>query len=214
MSGFDCSELEGRSLEGYAAAVASASPAPGGGSVAANVAAFAASLCEMVCNLTLAGKRSLENPERLQSAARTSAELRARLLRLAVDDELAYARYRAAVAKARSTDEERRDRDIALRSALIQAADFPLETARTAVAVLQELQPAASDGTSHALSDVVTAAMLAQTAAKSSLLNVRVNADLMRDPMLAANYHKEAEQILADANAGAAKVISLVEARS
>lgn len=202
-----------RTLEEYARAVASASPTPGGGSVAANVAAFAAGLCEMVCNLTLTGKAPPTDPDPLRSAALAAENLRERLLALAFADERAYGGYRDAAALPKSTEDEKAARRRALQAALLHAADVPLETARTARDVLRQLEPAAQFGTPHALSDVSTAALLAQAAAISSLFNVRANADLMKDLGLAASYRAQADEIEASAKAQTERVLAAVANR-
>src|SRR5215217_5839290 len=78
-----------RTVAGYAAQIASASPTPGGGSVAATVGAFACALAEMVCNVTLSGKSAVTHPKELQKAAEAGSKLRAKLLSLAAADEAA-----------------------------------------------------------------------------------------------------------------------------
>src|SRR5215217_6082153 len=72
-----------RTIADYAAQIASASPTPGGGSVAASVGAFACALGEMVCNVTLSGTSQPENPNRLREAVETGSQLREKLLELA-----------------------------------------------------------------------------------------------------------------------------------
>ena len=169
------------SVEAYSAAVAAGSPTPGGGSVAAMVASFASALAEMVCNLTLAGKSPPVDPDYLRKAAADAVRLRGELLDLATADEEAYAGYRTASALPRTTAEEKQLRRAALDEALKHAADVPLTIARKAAEVLTVLTVVAEHGTKHALTDASTGALLAEAATKSALLNVRVNADLMRD---------------------------------
>ena len=183
------------SVESYAAAVASSSPTPGGGSVAATVGALAAGLCEMVCALTLKGKHAPTHPERLVIAATVSGRLRASLLDLATADERAYAGYRSASDLPRTNDQEKADRREALDRALVRAAETPTEIAEAALETLRQLRVAAKFGTKHALSDVLTGAMLASAAVTSALLNVRVNTELMRDPEIARSFAARADEI-------------------
>jgi glutamate formiminotransferase/formiminotetrahydrofolate cyclodeaminase len=170
-----------RSIADYAAAVASGSPTPGGGSVAATVAALAAALGEMVCNVTLTGKSRPERSEVLEEASMRGQHLRQRLLELAIDDESAYSGYQAALAMPRATDHQKQERRIALDAALVGAAEIPLAIASSCVDILRLLLIVAHDGTKHALSDVSTAALLAEATARSALVTVRVNVKLMRD---------------------------------
>lgn len=197
----------------YLAAVASASPTPGGGSVAATVAALAASLAEMVCGITLAGKKPPADSDSLESARSAAGELRLLLLDLASKDEAAYAGYRAAAALPKSNEVEIAARRDALQSALIHSSEVPIEIAVAALRVLNQLAVAGQFGTKHALSDIATGAYLAEAAIHSSLLNVEVNAGSMLNRALAAAYLDRSAEIAVQARDSAARVRARVDER-
>jgi formiminotetrahydrofolate cyclodeaminase len=203
-----------RTIEQYAAAIASAAPTPGGGSVAATVGAFAAALAEMVANVTLSGKSSPADPAALQRVSTEGRRLRLRLLDLAVADEAAYDGYREASALPRSSEEEKRHRREALDRALIDSATAPLEIARSGVEVIDLLLTGAGQGTKHALSDISTGAVLVESAIRGALFTAGVNAELMRDPAEQANYVAEISSLSSSTTSGVAAVLDAVKRRS
>ncbi|MBN9015591.1 MAG: cyclodeaminase/cyclohydrolase family protein [Rhizobiales bacterium] len=202
-----------RTIADYAARVASSSPTPGGGSVAGMVGAFAAALAGMVCALTLGGAKDLEAGRLLESAQQKTGELRERLLRLAVDDEAAFAGYRAASALPKSTPVEKSHRNEAIQSALIDACDAPMAIARACLDVLTLLPRIAQHGTKHALSDASASAILANAALRSALLNIDVNADLIKKQSVTARLRSESARLEADGRALSAQTLALIASR-
>jgi formiminotetrahydrofolate cyclodeaminase len=200
-------------LADYAAAVASADPTPGGGSVAATVAAFAAALAEMVCTLTLARPIDADTESALSGARAIAAHQRNSLLALAGDDELAYAGYRRAADLPRATEEEREARRVALEAALEQAADVPLRVESACVELITTLETVASLGTKHALADVRTSLRLADAALASALEMVRANTGLMRDRARASKLDQDAHNLLAQGRQSTAKVNQILATR-
>jgi methenyltetrahydrofolate cyclohydrolase len=135
----------------YLDAVGERTAAPGGGSVAAVVAAFAAALTEMAA-------RYADEPE----AATRAGALRARFLELAAEDAEAY----GAVLGAKG--EERQQ-------ALSRAADVPLELAESAVEVAELANGLAETGNPTLRGDALTAALLATAATKAAANLVEIN---------------------------------------
>lgn len=186
-----------RSLSGYLDEVASASPAPGGGSVAAIVGALAAALGEMVVNLTpqspAADNHEAATP--LAAALATLTALRQRLTAAAAADERAYAAYRAASSLPRSDADAKRARTQAMQAALVLATDVPLDVAEAATATAEVLVTIAEHGNPHLRSDAALGALLAEAALRGALLNVRGNAGMLRDAERSAHYLAAAERL-------------------
>ena len=182
-------------VSSYAAAVASGEPAPGGGSVAAVIAALAAALVEMVGHLSFGRAGSATTEALVQPALASAAALRARLLELAAADEAAYRGYIAATKLPKTTDAEKSARRQTLQAALTQAAEVPLAVATACHEVLDVLDPLAEHGNRHAVSDVIVAAMSADVAARAALLNVRVNAKSIKDEARATSYLEAATSL-------------------
>src|SRR5262245_38918709 len=106
--------------------LASASPAPGGGSAAAVAASLGASLVAMVARLSQ-GRPSYEAHGDLHARAVVAADqARLRFLELADDDATAYAAYRAARQLPHVTQSETTAREAASRRAAREATDVPL----------------------------------------------------------------------------------------
>ena len=78
--------LTDMSLATFSEEVASKKATPGGGSVAAYMGAMAAGLLCMVNRITLGKKELPKAADRLQAALKTGEELRARFLKLVIDD--------------------------------------------------------------------------------------------------------------------------------
>lgn len=189
----------GRSVTDYVAAVASAAPAPGGGSVAGLVGALAAALGAMVAQMTVDRVREPETPpSELLAALDLLADGRRRLLDLSSQDERAYRGYIAATRLPKGSDAERIVRHAAQQDALLVAADVPLAVAELARTVLLTLTPIARLGHRHALADCSVGAWLGLAAAHAALVNVRTNAAMMSDPDRSGGYVTRADEIEGD----------------
>jgi methenyltetrahydrofolate cyclohydrolase len=182
-----------RGLSGYLDEVAAGTPAPGGGSVTAVVGALAAALGEMVINLTLGREKYADAEASLRPARDRLTALRSSLLDAAAADEAAYQSYRDAASLPRTSDGEKTARKDAMQRALIAATDVPLAAARSAREVAEILQSVAREGNPHVRSDAALGALLAETALRGALLNVRGNAAMLEDRELAAAYLTDAD---------------------
>jgi formiminotetrahydrofolate cyclodeaminase len=182
-----------RSLAAYLDEVAAGMPAPGGGSVTAVVGALAAALGEMVANLTLGREKYADVEESLRPVRDRLTMVRSSLLDAAVADEAAYQSYRDAASLPRTSDGEKIARTDAMQRALIAATDVPLAAARYAYEVAEILQSVARDGNPRVRSDAALGALLAETALRGALLNLRGNAAMLADRELAATYLTDAD---------------------
>ena len=202
-----------RSVAEYALQVSTASPTPGGGSVSGVTGALAAGLAGMVCALTLNGNVSPDERAVLEPAELSAGELRLQLLTLAIGDEEAYGGYRTASAMPKTSEVERVARRTALQQALASAAEAPLAIARACFDLLAILPAIAARGTRHALSDTSASAILAEAALRAALLNVHVNAAMIKDGELAARLLDEAARLEAGAAILRAQTLDIVNAR-
>src|SRR5215467_3945000 len=133
-------------VRGFLDALASGTPTPGGGSVAALSAAMAAGLITMVCDLTI-GKQQYAAFEAEARALRTRAEaLRAELQTLAQDDVEVFNHLSAAYKLPRTTEADAASRRAAIQKVTRQATEVPLRVARAAVALLPLCAPLVRDG--------------------------------------------------------------------
>jgi formiminotetrahydrofolate cyclodeaminase len=159
----------------YLEKAAEGTAVPGGGSVAALNASLAASLTEMVANLTI-GKKGYDSvAEEMHDIAGKSAELRQKLTTAIDQDAEAYSAVMAAFKLPKATDPEKELRSQEIQKAFKQAALVPLEVANHAVKVIDLAGRAVDSGNKNAVTDGVVAAMNARTAALAALYNVKIN---------------------------------------
>ena len=167
--------------------IASHSPVPGGGSIAALSAAIAASLSEMVAHLTI-GKKGYEAlEEEMQEIAKDAFQYRERLIRTIDKDSNAYNDVMAAFKLPKGTELERNNREGAIQEALINATLVPLDVARDAFKIIELAGKAVKQGNKNAVTDAAVAVMMARTAALSALYNVKINLASIKD----TNFVKE-----------------------
>ena len=199
----------GPTLGDWMDAVASSSPAPGGGTVSAVAGAMAAALAAMVGRLTIGRKKYAAVDGEFRSLLDRAESLRVRLMRLGDEDAAAFNAVSAAYALPKEPEGPRKD---AIQKALIGAAKVPLETLRAARDVAALAARAAEAGNRNAVSDAGVGAMLAGAAAKGAAYNVRINVAGMPNPTEAAELVAEAKRLIAEAEADVGRATSAVEA--
>ncbi len=171
----------GWTIESYLEKLASESPEPGGGSVAALVGALGAALVSMVANLTVGREKFADVEDEMAKLGERAAQLRAELEELVTLDAQAYAAVAAAMKLPQEDEAQKKERKERLQTALNGAATVPLKIALTAVEVGKLAFPAAEKGNPHAVSDAGVAALLADAAAQAAALNVRINLAWIED---------------------------------
>lgn len=192
-------EMKKLTLEEFCAGTASSDPTPGGGSVAALAGALGCALSEMVANLTL-GKNGYEDVQgEMASLLKEGEAVRETLLSLIDSDCAAYGGYMAALKLPKETDEEKALRKVALQKAAIASAVAPLQIARTAIRILPLCQAVTERGNKNVVSDALISAMLARTAVRSAIINVRINLSSVGNAELAAALESECKALEATA---------------
>ncbi len=174
------------SLDMFLDRLATASPTPGGGSVAALAGATSAGLVSMVCHLTLPKTEDGDQIERLTLVSQRAEDLRRQLTALIERDTRAYDAVIAAYRLAKSTDAEKQVRRASIQDALKVAASVPAETAAAALEVMELAREIAPDASPNAISDVAVAAHMALASLASAWVNVRINLGSIRDDAFVA----------------------------
>jgi len=161
--------------------LASGSPAPGGGSVAALSGALGAALTSMVCHLTIhkPGYESVQNE--LPILIDRANNLRKEFTVLIDEDTTAYNRVVSALKLPKETEEEKATRREALQKAFIGAAEVPLHTARLCADLLKIADEVAHKGNKNSITDAAVAALMAQAGLEAAILNVRINLTSIKD---------------------------------
>ncbi|MDP9315255.1 MAG: cyclodeaminase/cyclohydrolase family protein [Chloroflexota bacterium] len=198
------------SVTAFLDALASGAPTPGGGGAAALSGAMAAALISMVCNLTIGRQRYADAESDMRQVLARAEMLREELQQLAEDDVVAFNRLSAAYKLPRVTESDTAIRRDAIQAALRRATDVPLRTARAAGAVLPLCPAVAERGNQAAVSDVGVAALLAQAAVRSALLNVEINLRTLQDPVYLHQVRAEVERVTSNLDAEAEHIHALV----
>jgi glutamate formiminotransferase/formiminotetrahydrofolate cyclodeaminase len=202
----------GQSLSAFVSAVASSSPAPGGGSVAAHAGALAAALVQMVAGLTAGKKKYAAVDAEMKEIALQAAALSNRLAALVAQDAEAFTAVSTAHQLPQGTDTEKEARTAAIQRALIGAAEVPLETARACAAVAELALAVAQRGNQNAVTDAGVAALLAETGCRGASYNVRVNVTSLEDRAAGTPLSEEAAALAARTTALATEVQAAVDA--
>jgi glutamate formiminotransferase/formiminotetrahydrofolate cyclodeaminase len=201
----------GESVSGFLASVASSNPVPGGGSVAAHAGALAAALAQMVAGLTIGKKKYSSVEPEMKEAALKAVSLGNTLSSLVRRDAEAYSLVSEAYKLPKEPADAAARRSEAVTTALLKAAEVPLETARAAVEVAQIAALVAEKGNTNAVTDAGVAALLAEASCKGADYNVRVNVSALEDSSKGEPLAKESARLVKKVVDLAAKTAKRVE---
>ena len=164
--------------------IASKSPTPGGGTVAALTLAHAHSLAVMVSRLTIGKEKWQEGHEISNLIINSSIETLEKSISLAGDDSLAFDKVMESYRMPRGNDVEIESRKLAILESTIGAAQTPSEIAEEGLKLLSLLPDLARFGNLNAITDLAASSELAYTAVYIATLNVKINVDTMSNEKL------------------------------
>ena len=180
--------------------VASESPAPGGGSVAALAGGLGAALAAMVANLTV-GKKGYEAAWAGMSDLAVEAQrIKAALLRAVDEDTAAFNGIMEAMKLPKAADAEKKAREAAVQEAYRKACLVPLETAKACLDAIGLCADAAAGGNANSVSDAGVGALMARAGVEGAVLNVLINLGSVTDSEFAQRVRGEAEALLGEAD--------------
>jgi len=199
------------SADEFLDAVASTEPAPGGGSVAAYAGALAAALTRMVAGLTLGKKKYAAVESEIGVIASSAGTLMTKLKDLVSSDAVVYTDVSTAYKMPKSNEAEIDARKQAITTALLAAAEVPLETARACAGVADLAADVAAKGNTNAITDAGVAALLANAGCKSAAYNVRINVASLDDRARGEDLVQEAKELVVRTESRTRAVTELVE---
>ncbi len=161
--------------------LASGSPAPGGGSVAALSAAAGSALTSMVCNLTIGKKKYLSVEEEMKHTLEQSERLRKTFTSLIDQDTAAFNKVMEALSLPKDTEAQKTLRSAALEAATKEATLIPLQVLGHVVDALALAKIVAEKGNVNSASDAGVSAVMLLAAAEGAAMNVRVNLNAIKD---------------------------------
>ena len=159
-------KIQDQKIVDFLDAVASKTPTPGGGAVAAVTGAMAASLVEMVCNLTIGKKSYPDVQDEMIRVAQRASELSQELLDLADKDSEAFEKVMEAT---KNGDKAK------IKGALLTAIEVPQKVAELCENVRELADIVAELGNANAHSDAMGAEHLAFAAIQAAQENIEIN---------------------------------------
>ena len=179
--------------------LASASPAPGGGSVSALAGSLGAALVSMVARFTAGRKSTPELEEQIGQNLQATLRLRQKLQEDVDRDTEAYNRVVAAFRMPKKTDEQRGARSRAIQEGLQEATRLPFQVAQRSLEVLRLSLWALEKGNPNTWSDAAVAALMAQNGIEGALANVAINLEGIKDNAFKEKMKARAAEIRREA---------------
>lgn len=205
--------LDAQPLGAFLDALASSSPTPGGGSVAAMSGAMAAGLVSMVCALTVGKKQFADIEAEVRSIQARAEALRRELQSLAEQDIEVFSRLSTAYKLPRVTEADAATRQAAIQEATRQAAEVPLRTAQAAAGVLPLCTALAPRVGRLIVSDIGVAAILARATVQSAILNIEINLAGLADQIFVRETRAQVEDLIVGLSEETDGVVAIVRGR-
>lgn len=191
--------------------LASNSPTPGGGSVAALAGALGAALISMVGNLTVGKKKYEDVEEEIKRILSSSEKLRYELSQLIEEDVKVFNNFMSTYKMPKETEDEKKVRAEKIQESLIEAAKVPLKVAHKCLDILSLSKEVAEKGNINVVSDAGVAALLAEAALESAILNVKINLKMIKDEKTKEELSSSIKEILLKEKGQKEKVLEIVE---
>ncbi len=188
--------LKELTVEEFVREVASSSPAPGGGSVAALAGAQAAGLLSMYCNLSQNRNKLGDVVDMLQAAGEEARYLKTKLIEAIDEDTLAFNQVMEAYRLPRENPEDKKKRSEAIQAAGKNASEVPLHTARGSLRVLSLVEEVAAKGNPSAITDLGVANLQAYAGVVGACYNVRINLGMLTDKSVVEEYESEVKSLM------------------
>jgi glutamate formiminotransferase/formiminotetrahydrofolate cyclodeaminase len=182
-------------LNQFTMEVASESPAPGGGSVAAYIAACGVALATMVANLSSHKRGWDDKTPYFSDWAEKGESIRSKLIFCVDSDTEAFNRVMEAFGLPKSTPEEKELRSQAIQKAQLGAVDVPLNVMKIAREGLNVAQEMVEKGNPNSVSDAGVGANALLCGIYGAYLNVLINLKDLTDRPLAEKIKLEADGI-------------------
>jgi glutamate formiminotransferase / formiminotetrahydrofolate cyclodeaminase len=209
----DDEPLASMSVRAFVEELGARSPAPGGGSASALVAAMGAALGAMVGWMTY-GKRQFEAKDAvMRRLIPPLDEAMKALLPLVDKDTRAFDAYLAAVRLPKDTAEQKAARQAAMQAGLQTAVQVPLEVMRTADRCWEAMLEMAGEGNFASRSDLEVGAKALEAGVWGASRNVAINLPGSEDEAFRRTTGDEAERLAARAAEMRDRVLAALASR-
>jgi formiminotetrahydrofolate cyclodeaminase len=205
--------LTTKTLNEFLNELASNSPAPGGGSVAALAGAMGTALTSMVCNLTIGKKKYAEVEGEIKTVLEQAESLRQKLKTLIDQDTEAFNKVIEALSLPKETDEQKALRSAAIQSTTKDAARVPLEVMRLCLEGLSLAKTVAEKGNVNSVSDAGVSAIMFYGGLESAALNVQINLGSLQDKGFVENASSDVHLLQKEGVALLQAILTVVRGR-
>lgn len=203
-----------KTVRDFVEAVGARTAAPGGGSVAALMAAMGAALGAMVGWLTY-GRRKYESLEpTIRQHLPALVELQEQLIRAVDRDSAAFNLYMEALGMPKGTPEEKAARTEAMQNGLKQATLVPFETMQLADRAWPHILEIARVGQYSSKSDIEVGGKALEAGIYGAWRNVLINLADIRDDAFRGDLEQRAGEIMDRARASMEELRAVVDART
>lgn len=192
--------LVNMTLAGFADELASDSPAPGGGSVAALAGALSTALSAMVANLTYMKKGYKDIAGEMDELSEKGQIMKKKFLDAIDSDTDAFNRVMKAMKKKAKTPEAEEEKKKEVEEATKKATLVPFEVLNMAVESLDLAMEAAMKGNRNSVSDAGVAALTACASAHGAYYNVMINLPGIEDEEFKEDITTKANGALEEAD--------------
>ncbi len=176
--------------------LASASPAPGGGSVSALAGAQAAALISMYCQLSLNREKYGDAVAFLEEAGAKARAVAEKLLQAVDEDTAAFNRVMEAFRLPKGSAAEKERRSEAIQEAYVMAAKVPLQTAELCLQLLELVKGVAGRGNPAAVTDLGVGNLQALAGLTGACYNVQINLGSIKDTKIKEQLSEQTARIL------------------
>ena len=188
--------LTRKTIDKFLEDLASSSPAPGGGSVAAFSGALGAALTSMVSNLTIGKKKYVDVEADMKKVLREAENLRAQFTSLVERDTQAFNKVMEAFGLPKETEDQKALRSAAIDETTREATLVPLEVMKHCIDALALAREVASKGNQNSISDAGVSALMLHAACEGAALNVTINLNTLSDTDFVGWKSEEVESLL------------------
>jgi formiminotetrahydrofolate cyclodeaminase len=202
--------LASKSVNSFLDALASNSPAPGGGSVAALSGSLGSALTSMVCRLTIGKKKYAEVEGEMKSVLEMSEKLRAVFARLIDADTDAFNKVMDAYSLPKETDDQKALRSAAVQAATKEATLVPLEVMKHGIDALALARTVAQKGNANSASDAGVSALMIGACIEAAALNVKINLSGISDTEFTEWKSSDVASLLRTGKDAVEEVMSIV----
>ena len=203
-------KLADMDLRSFANETASESPAPGGGSISAYVAALGVSLGTMVANLSSHKRGWDDRWEEFSDWAEKGQALKDELLLLVDEDTHAFNLIMDAFGMPKSSDNEKLLRTKAIQEASKYAMEIPFRVMQKSLESMEIMKAMALTGNPNSASDAGVGALCARTAVKGAFMNVKINAAGIDDHAFVTNLLEKGAAIEKMAEEKEREIVTIV----